>query len=402
MHGCQQKNVLKIRMFFGILNIAKRKFKRVVIMQNEYFGKDIKKLGFGLMRLPKHGPVTDVAETSKMVDLFIENGFTYFDTAFVYVGSEAAAKKALVDRYPRESYTLASKLFAAKIPSAKIAKAELETSLKRTGAGYLDFYLLHSLMDSNYTKYDKFGIWDFVKEAKAAGKIKHWGFSFHGSPELLDKLLTEHPDAEFVQLQINYADWENPKVRSREVYETARKHGKSIVVMEPVKGGKLADPPEEVKKLFKEINPDASYASWAIRFAASLDGILTVLSGMSNSEQMLDNISFMKDFKPLNETELAAVKKAQEIFNKSCEIPCTACRYCTEGCPKGISIPDLFAIRNKQLTSGKLNEAKSEYAEFTLSNEKASACIGCGQCETVCPQKIDIIAQLKACAEIFE
>lgn len=368
-------------------------------MDNDYFGKEVKKLGFGLMRLPKKGPVIDIKETSEMVDIFLKNGFTYFDTAFIYLGSEAATKKALVDRYPRESYTLASKLFAAKIPTAKIAKSEFETSLKRTGAKYLDYYLLHSLMESNYTKYDKFGLWDFVKEEKEKGRIKHYGFSFHGGPELLDKLLTEHPDAEFVQLQINYADWENPKVRSREVYEVARKHGKSIVVMEPVKGGKLADPPEEVKKLFREANPDASFASWAIRFVASLDGILTVLSGMSNVEQVNDNVSFMKDFVPLDEKELEVIRKAQEIFNKAADIPCTACRYCTEGCPKKIQIPDIFAARNKQIYSGRIDEAKSDYDSLEV---KASACIGCGQCEKVCPQKIDIINQLKICAEKFE
>lgn len=368
-------------------------------MEKGYFGKEVKKLGFGLMRLPRKGPSIDVKETSKMVDVFMENGFTYFDTAFIYIGSEAAAKKALVDRYPRESYTLASKLFATKIPTAKMAKAELETSLKRTGAKYLDYYLLHSIMESNYTKYDKFGLWDFVKEEKEKGTIKHYGFSFHGGPELLDRLLTEHPDAEFVQLQINYADWENPKVRSREVYEVARKHGKSIVVMEPVKGGKLADPPEEVKKLFLEADPDASVASWAIRFAASLDGIVTVLSGMSNLDQVNDNVSFMKDFRPLDEKEFEVIKKAQEIFNKAGDIPCTACRYCMEGCPKGIRIPDIFAIRNKQIFSGKLDEAKAEYASLGL---EASGCIGCGQCERVCPQKIDIVNQLKICAGIFE
>lgn len=368
-------------------------------MVNDYFGKEVKKLGFGLMRLPRKGPAIDVKETSEMVDIFMKNGFTYFDTAFIYVGSEAATRKALVERYPRESYTLASKLFAAKIPSAKIAKAELDTSLRRTGAKYLDYYLLHSIMESNYTKYDKFGLWDFVKEEKAKGTIKHYGFSFHGGPELLDKLLTEHPDVEFVQLQINYADWENPKVRSREVYEVARKHGKSIVVMEPVKGGKLANPPEEVQKIFKQANPDASFASWAIRFVASLDGILTVLSGMSNIQQVEDNVSFMKDFMPLDEKELEIIKQVQEIFNKSADIPCTACRYCTEGCTKNIQIPDVFAVRNKQIYSGRLGEAKSEYSALEV---KASACIGCGQCEKVCPQKIDIINQLKICKEMFE
>ena len=371
-------------------------------MEEKYFGENIKKLGFGLMRLPRKGPVIDVKETSEMVDLFLENGFTYFDTAFVYVGSEDATRKALVERHPRESYTLASKVFAIKIPTAKIAKAELDTSLKRTGAGYLDYYLLHSLDDKNYQKYDKFKLWDFVKEEKAKGRIKHYGFSFHGTPELLDKLLTEHPDVEFVQLQLNYADWENPKVKSRENYEVARRHGKSIVVMEPVKGGKLADPPEEVKQIFKAVNPDASYASWAIRFVASLDGILTVLSGMSNVEQVKDNISYMKDFVPLNAEEQEAIRKAQEIFNKSTDIPCTACRYCTEGCPAQISIPDIFAVRNKQLSLGQLEEAKADYEKLTADSAKASECIGCGQCEAVCPQKIDIINQLKKCAEIFE
>lgn len=371
-------------------------------MEEKYFGEKTKKLGFGLMRLPRKGPVIDAKETSRMVDLFLENGFTYFDTAFVYVGSEAATKKALTDRYPRDSYTLASKLFAAKIPTEKMAKAELETSLKRTGAEYLDYYLLHSLMESNYTKYDKFGLWDFVKEEKKNGRIKHYGFSFHGGPELLDKLLTEHPDVEFVQLQLNYADWENPKVRSREVYEVARKHGKSIVVMEPVKGGKLADPPEEVKKIFDEVNPGASYASWAIRFAASLDGILTVLSGMSNVEQMMDNISFMKDFAPLNDAEREAIRKAQEVFNKVNDIPCTACRYCTEGCPMNISIPDIFAVRNKQYAFGSVEESRNEYALLTENGGKASQCIACGQCEQVCPQRINIIERLKECSEVFE
>ena len=367
-------------------------------MEEKYFGENIKKLGFGLMRLPRRGAIIDVKQTSEMVDTFLANGFTYFDTAFVYVGSEAATKKALVSRYPRESYTLASKLMAAKIPSAKLAKAELDTSLKRTGAGYLDYYLLHSLMENNYQQYEKYGLWDFVKEEKAKGRIKHYGFSFHGGPELLDRLLTEHPDVEFVQLQLNYADWEDKKVRARENYETARRHGKSIVVMEPVKGGKLANPPEEVRKIFDAVNPGASYASWAIRFAASLDGILTVLSGMSDTKQMNDNISFMKDFTPLNDAEKEAIKKAQEIFNKSSDIPCTACRYCTEGCPASIPIPDIFAIRNRQLTSGQLEAAKEEYGKLT----PASACVGCGQCEAVCPQKLNIISLLKDCAGIYE
>lgn len=370
--------------------------------EERYFGESVKKLGFGLMRLPRRGPVIDADETAKMVDMFLENGFTYFDTAFVYVGSEAAARKALTSRHSRDSYTLASKLFAAKVPSAALARAELETSLKRTGAGYLDYYLLHSLMENNYKKYEKFGLWDFVKEQKAKGNIKHYGFSFHGGPELLDRLLTEHPDVEFVQLQLNYADWESPKVRSREVYETARKHGKPIVVMEPVKGGKLADPPAEVKSILSAVNPDASPASWAIRFAASLDGILTVLSGMSNTAQMQDNISFMKDFKPLSPEEREAIRKAQEIYNKVSDIPCTGCRYCVEGCPKGIAIPDIFAAKNKQLDFGLIDEARADYAAACAGKAGAGDCLACGKCESVCPQKIDIINRLKDCAATLE
>ena len=221
-----------------------------------------------------------------------------------------------------------------------------------TGAGYFDYYLLHALQAGNYKTYDKYHIWDFVKEQKAKGLIKHWGFSFHATPDILDELLTDHPDVEFVQLQLNYADWENPQVTSRENYEVARKHGKSIVVMEPVKGGALANPPKEVGKIFKGTSPDASYASWAIRYAASLDGIITVLSCMSNLEQMKDNLSYMKDFKPLNAEEQAAIRKAQELMNGIRAIPCTACHYCTAGCPKKIAIPEIFAARNQQLVWG--------------------------------------------------
>lgn len=371
----------------------------------QYFGEGTPKLGFGLMRLPKEASgKIDIEQTKRMVDLFMAAGLNYFDTAYVYDSgdSERAARAALVDRYPRESFTLATKLCAwMGAHNEETAKQQFYTSLERTGAGYFDYYLLHALQAGNYKMYDKYHIWDFVKEQKAKGLIRHWGFSFHATPDILDEILTAHPDAEFVQLQLNYADWENPDVTARENYEVARKHGKSIVVMEPVKGGALADPPEAVRKIFDEANAEASYASWAIRYAASLDGIITVLSGMSNVEQMEDNLSYMKDFKALNEQEQTAVRKAQEAINGIRSIPCTACHYCTAGCPKKIPIPEIFEARNKQLVWGQLEEGKTAYEKVVSGVGCASDCIACGQCERACPQQINVIERLKDCAGVF-
>ena len=370
---------------------------------SEYFGKEVPKLGFGLMRLPRRGPAIDIGQTKQMVDQFLAAGFTYFDTAYVYPGSEAAIRKALVDRYPRESYTLATKLNAFLMaPTEKAAKKQFQTSLERTGAGYFDYYLLHAFMENNYKRYDKFHLWDFVKEKKEEGLIKHIGFSFHAGPKLLDQLLTEHPEVDFVQLQLNYADWESRTVTSRANYETARAHGKSIVVMEPVKGGSLANPPAKVRKILQEYHPDMSYASWAIRFAASLDGIITVLSGMSNTEQMQDNISYMKDFKPLNAEEQEIIREAQRILGKSSTIPCTGCRYCVEGCPKQIPIPDIFAAMNKRLGNGQMTEAEADYAAAVQGRGRASDCIDCKQCERACPQHLPVTEHLKMCGSELE
>ncbi len=357
------------------------------------------KLGFGLMRLPHKGLGIDIPQTSQMVDAFLDAGFTYFDTAHVYPGSEDAAKKALVDRHDRDSFTIATKLFATLAPTEKIAKKQFETSLQRTGAGYFDYYLLHTLMESNYKKYSKFGLWDFVMEKKDKGLIKHVGFSFHGGPQLLDELLAQHPEVEFVQLQINYADWENPTITSRANYEIARKYNKNIIVMEPVKGGKLANPPKEIRSLFSDYAPNASFPSWAIRFVASLDGVQTVLSGMSNIEQMNDNLSYMKDFKPLNEEEKAIIRQAQQIMGSTKAIPCTACSYCTKGCPQSIPIPDIFAAMNKRLEDGLVDESVAAYRDICAAGPSAADCISCGQCESVCPQHISIIENLKECHE---
>ncbi len=357
------------------------------------------KLGFGLMRLPKKGFGINLEETKKMVDLFMEAGFTYFDTAHVYPGSEEAIGEALVQRYPRDSYTLATKLYARAALNEKMARKQFYTSLERTGAEYFDYYLLHSLMSSNYKLYEKFHLWDFVNELKEKGLVKHIGFSFHDSPKLLEELLQKHPEVEFVQLQINYADWENKKVTSRANYEMARKYGKYIIVMEPVKGGVLAKPDKQIEKMFKDYAPDMSCASWAIRFVASLDGILTVLSGMSNVGQMEDNLSYMKDFKPLNDEERKIITKAQKILGRSATIPCTACSYCTKGCPKQIPIPEVFAAMNKRLGYGLIEEAKADYKAILEKGIDPKECIGCGQCESVCPQHIDIIDRLKKCSE---
>lgn len=361
------------------------------------FEEDKAKLGFGLMRLPRKLIGIDVEQTKEMVDLFLEAGFTYFDTAFVYLGSETAIRKALVERYPRESYTLATKMNAFMAPTEKAAKWQFTTSLERTGAGYFDYYLLHALMDNNYARYEKFHLWEFLQEQKSRGLIRNAGFSFHGTPKLLDKLLTEHPEVDFVQLQLNYADWNNPSIQSRSNYEIAQKHGKPNVVMEPVKGGALANPPEEAKKLFSTYHPDLSYASWAIRFVASLDGVMTVLSGMSSVAQMEDNLSYMKKFHSLNGEEQEIIQKVQRILGRSATIPCTSCHYCTAGCTKQIPIPEIFSAMNRKLGNGQEKEAIEEYRKVTEGRGLASDCIRCRQCENACPQHLPIVKYLEHC-----
>ena len=357
------------------------------------------RLGFGLMRLPKNedGSI-DIPQVCEMTDRFIAAGGTYFDTAFVYDNgaSEAAFKAAVADRYPRDAYTLATKLMGwGQCQDEAFAKQELYTSLERTGAGYIDYYLLHALQRNNYENYDKFHLWDFIQEKKAEGLIRQAGFSFHADHELLDQLLTAHPEVDFVQLQINYADWENPGVESRANLEVCRKHGKPVVIMEPVKGGILADPIPEVKTLLSGAGT-SSYASWAIRFCAGLDGILSVLSGMSNIAQMEDNLSYMKDFHPLSEQEMTVIREAQRLLSEDKAIPCTACHYCTKGCPMGIPIPEIFTVYNRRKGSAHFRTVR-EYNNVTQGKGRASDCIGCGQCEGVCPQHLPIIQLLEEC-----
>lgn len=370
-----------------------------------YLGEEIGKLGFGLMRLPMQGDEIDIEQTKQMVDMFLDAGFTYFDTAYVYGGgkSEMAIKEALVDRYPRESYQLATKLAAwAGVKTAEEAKQEFFTSLERTGAGYFDYYLLHNMGNDRTKLYDDWKLWDFVADLKKQGLIKHIGFSMHDSAESLETLLQAHPETEFVQLQINYVDWESDSVQSRKCYEVARKYNKPVIIMEPVKGGYLAGLPEQVAEPFEKLAPGASHSSWAVRFAASLEGLVTVLSGMSSVEQMQDNLNTMRDFKPLNEQEHAAVAEVVERMNAINRIPCTKCQYCVKDCPQQINIPGAFSAMNDLLVYGNEYKAKRDYGFAIRKGGKACDCIACGQCEAACPQHIDIIEQLKKCSEVFD
>ncbi|UQZ90559.1 Fe-S oxidoreductase [Deltaproteobacteria bacterium Smac51] len=368
-------------------------------------GEKIKKLGFGLMRLPMKNDKIDIEQVKQMVDLFLEKGFTYFDTAHVYNDgqSEAAIKKALVDRYPRDKYQLATKLAAWLGPqTAKEAQDMFWTSLERTGVECFDFYLLHNLGVGRTDSFEHFGIWDFLARQKQEGRIRHLGFSMHATADRLEEVLEQHPEMEFVQLQINYSDWESGIIQSRKCYEVARKYNKPIIVMEPVKGGALADLPEPVADILRRAAPEASLSSWAIRFAASLEGVVTVLSGMSSVAQMKDNLSYMADFKPLSPDELAVVEKARSALAEIPQIPCTDCHYCLKGCPKHIAIPGTFKVMNDYLLYHDLNTARYIYNWETSSAGKASDCIECGQCETACPQSIPIIKELAEAVRVLE
>ena len=367
-----------------------------------YFEKVKKNFGFGCMRMPMVDGKVDNAKFCEMVDVFMENGFNYFDTAHGYLNgqSEVALRECLTSRYPRESYILTNKLSGPYFNKNEDIRPLFEKQLEVCGVDYFDFYLMHSQTEEGFAKFKECRAYETALELKAEGKIKHVGFSFHDTAEVLERILTEYPEMEVVQLQFNYVDYDDAVVQGKKCYEVCRKHNKPVIVMEPVKGGNLVNLPAQAQAIFDNLKGGSS-ASYAIRFAAGFEGIFMVLSGMGTLEMVKENMGYMKDFQPLNEQEMEAVWKVCDYFKAQNLIPCTACRYCVEGCPMQISIPDLFACRNAKTRFDNWN-TDFYYDVHTQNGGKAGACIECGKCEEICPQHLQIRELLKEVAEVFE
>lgn len=368
----------------------------------------MKKLGFGFMRLPlldknDHSSI-DIEKTKTLVDEYIKRGFNYFDTGYGYHGekSEEALNRCVVSRYPRDSVIIADKMPTIRVKSAEDYPVLFANQLKRCGVEYFDYYLLHNIWEKSFRESEEYGAFDFVKEKMNEGRIRRFGFSFHDRPELLDEVLTKHPEVEFVQLQLNYIDWENPGVMSRRCAEVCKKHGKPIIVMEPNKAGSLINLPDEAERLLREYAPDEPNVSWSMRFAASQENVFMVLSGMNDIAQVKENTRIMDDPKPLCAEEYEIIDKVCKIINKSVAIPCTKCRYCTEVCPAGIPIPEYFAAYNTYHMTGNMGNAGMYYRRYAYVFPPASKCLKCRQCIPSCPQHLDIPSLLGDAVSLFE
>ena len=373
----------------------------------------MKKLGFGMMRLPTVDPKAteqiDLPQVCGMVDTFLARGYTYFDTAYFYHGgkSECAVRDALVKRHSRESFLLADKLPLMHLKDADSGEAQariFHEQLEKCGVDYFDYYLLHCITQESYETAQRLETFAFLRQMQAEGKLRHLGFSFHDKTGVLEQVLSEHPEVEFVQLQLNYLDWEDERVQSRKCYETARRHGKPVVVMEPVKGGRLARLPQEAAELLARLHPDWTSAAWALRFAAGLEGVDMVLSGMSDMAQLEENTRIMAGPEPLTAEELAALARAAEIISAAPVIACTACGYCADGCPRQIPIPELFSLYNEDQLSMRQGRPadREKYRALTEGRGRASGCVSCRQCEQQCPQHLEITNWLERVKNTYE
>lgn len=368
---------------------------------------DTPKLGFGCMRLPLTDPndqtSIDLDQFKAMVDTFMEAGGTYFDTAYVYHegASEVAVREALVKRYPRESFTIATKCLAWAQPDAESAKACLDTSLERLGVDYVDFYLLHNVGGVRTAKFDEYGMWEWAQQKKDEGIIKHLGFSMHDGADTLDKLLTEHPTMDFVQLQVNYLDWDDPVVEARRCMEVAEKHGVPVVIMEPARGGRLANLPERGMQILKAAEPSLSAVSWAYRFCYFLPNVISVLSGMSTLDQVKENVAEWKKAQPLTSDDRKVLSEALEALRSVGMIDCTNCRYCAKDCPAGVKIPEIMSLMNLEKMTEDRAFVKGLY-DWQAKDGYASQCTQCGNCEAMCPQGLPIVELLEDAADWYE